>query len=236
MRFGRLVAQSVVILERKRLWNCLCDCGQSVLATASILRSKCKLSCGCIRDGGVHGNCEVCHQPFCHKKSRPGRYCSHKCYWTAKINCQAWNRGKKGEYTTSKKGKKYGPLSDNARAAISRGWQKRRGTPRLRSYPSGVAHPMWKGGVTSVNRLERLRFSRTMQAVIFERDEFKCQQCGAKGVHLQVDHVKQWSTHPDLRFDPDNCRTLCMACHYHRHFGREIPTGVTWGHNRKRKV
>jgi len=56
------------------------------------------------------------------------------------------------------------------------------------------------------------------------------------GGKLQVAHIMSWADYPELRFNLDNCRTLCMACHYFETFGRELPEDVTtWGHNLSHK-
>jgi 5-methylcytosine-specific restriction endonuclease McrA len=34
---------------------------------------------------------------------------------------------------------------------------------------------------------------------------------------LEVDHIKELETNPELAFDPDNLRTLCKDCHNKRH-------------------
>lgn len=78
---------------------------------------------------------------------------------------------------------------------------------------------------------ERRRFRREMQMTIFERDNFTCQICGQVGGKLQVDHIQGWAEYPELRFSPDNCRTVCMACHYYLTFKKQIPKDVVWGHN-----
>lgn len=96
----------------------------------------------------------------------------------------------------------------------------------------GEDHWNWQGGLTSENRRQRIKFKNTMQKTIFERDDYTCQLCGKKGGYLQVDHIKDWADYPDLRFKEDNCRTLCMSCHYKETFGREMPEDIsTWGHN-----
>lgn len=101
---------------------------------------------------------------------------------------------------------------------------------------SGEANPAWKGGVTPKNRLERVRFQQTTQPLIFKRDNYTCQVCDQTGGYLQVDHIKGWSEYPELRFELDNCRTLCMACHYYVTFKRKIPKGIIWGHNLSRRI
>ena len=48
---------------------------------------------------------------------------------------------------------------------------------------------------------------------IFERDNYNCQICGEKGKRLNADHILSWKNYPDLRYDLDNGRTLCVKCH-----------------------
>lgn len=61
---------------------------------------------------------------------------------------------------------------------------------------------------------------------VFERDSYTCQECGAKG-RLNAHHVKQWSYHPDLRFDVSNGITLCEECHSKKHPHLKIINGKT---------
>ena len=77
---------------------------------------------------------------------------------------------------------------------------------------------------------ERRRFQREVQKEVFERDDYTCQICGERGGYLHVDHIKSWADYPELRFKTDNCRTLCMACHYYVTFKRKLPKGVKWGY------
>lgn len=81
------------------------------------------------------------------------------------------------------------------------------------------------------SKRERGRFRREMQKKVFERDNYTCQICGARGVNLHVDHIKSWADYPELRFKMDNCRTVCMSCHYYLTFKRKIPQGLVWGNN-----
>jgi len=108
-------------------------------------------------------------------------------------------------------------------------------TKNRRSY-AGKNHPLWKGGITPKNTLLRTKFRREVQPLVFARDNYTCQICSQYGQYLQVDHIKSWAKYPDLRFNLDNCRTLCMACHYYVTFKRKLPSGVVWGHNFSQRI
>lgn len=95
----------------------------------------------------------------------------------------------------------------------------------------GELAPNWKGGITKPGKAERGKFRRQIQKLVFERDNYKCVLCNSGG-YLHVDHIKSWKDYPDLRFDLDNCRTLCVDCHYQITYGRSKPAEVkAWGHN-----
>lgn len=95
----------------------------------------------------------------------------------------------------------------------------------------GDKNPNWKGGISSNDKLERAKFRRILQKLVFKRDNYTCQKCYKYGGYLQVNHIKTWADYPHLRFDIDNCQTLCMACHYFETFNKEIPNNIIWGHN-----
>lgn len=97
---------------------------------------------------------------------------------------------------------------------------------------TGRNHYNWKGGVTTTNRLARDKFNKTTRPKVYKRDDYTCQLCGKRGIELQVDHILPWSKYPDLRFDIDNCRTLCVPRHYKITFGKPMPleTKVWGGH------
>ena len=107
-------------------------------------------------------------------------------------------------------------------------WNKDRKCPQL----SRENNPSWKGGITPFNKIERKRFRDTVLNKVLERDDYTCQICGERGGKLQVDHIQPWADYVDGRFDMDNCRTLCMGCHYFITFGKPISVEVSaWGHN-----
>lgn len=83
----------------------------------------------------------------------------------------------------------------------------------------GSKHRFWKGGITPANQKIRNSIEyKLWREAVFKRDDFRCTLCGnrqSKGhkVILNADHIKPFSTHPDLRLDINNGRTLCLPCH-----------------------
>jgi 5-methylcytosine-specific restriction endonuclease McrA len=91
-------------------------------------------------------------------------------------------------------------------------------------------------GITPGQKVLRIEFRNKLQRQVFERDDYTCQICDQRGGYLQADHIKSWADFPELRFDLDNCRTLCMGCHYYVTFKRKLPQGTIWGHNLSRRI
>ena len=98
---------------------------------------------------------------------------------------------------------------------------------------SGANAWNWKGGTQSLDHLARVKFRKTIQKLVLKRDNYTCQICKKYGGYLQVDHIQSWAEYVDQRFNMDNCRTLCMGCHYFITFGKKKPQDIIWGHNFK---
>lgn len=174
------------------------------------------------------------------KKSRNGVRCK---------SCANRNKWKNGIYLI-RTGKSYEELFGKSKAiqmknrlsAIHKGKNiskelRQKISLGLKGKSSKERNPMWKGGVTSQDRLERVKFRSKMQKQIFERDNYTCQLCGEIGGQLQVDHIQSWKDYVELRFSMDNCRTLCMDCHYLITYGKPKPKNIkTWGHNLERRI
>ena len=55
------------------------------------------------------------------------------------------------------------------------------------------------------------------RAAVFSRDDYACQECGARGVKLNAHHVRPWFLDEDGRYSVDNGITLCRKCHRKHH-------------------
>ena len=66
-------------------------------------------------------------------------------------------------------------------------WNK--GKPGL----SGEKSPHWKGGISKIDKLCRRMFEyKQWRSDIFQRDNWTCQTCGAKGCYLTAHHIKSF--------------------------------------------
>ena len=141
---------------------------------------------------------------------------------------QSPNRGKRFSIEHRKKLS----LSHKGQTSWSKGLTKNTDS---RIY-AGNKHHNWKGGITDNNHYQRVLFRKQLQHLIFKRDNYQCQICNYSK-DLQIDHIQSWAEFKELRFDPENCRTLCAKCHYKLTYGREMPETVkAWGHNLGRRI
>lgn len=79
---------------------------------------------------------------------------------------------------------------------------------------SGSGNHFWKGGVNGAN--DNLRHHREYidwRASVYERDDYTCQCCGARGGKLNAHHLNSFADYPDFRYNIDNGITMCVMCH-----------------------
>lgn len=79
----------------------------------------------------------------------------------------------------------------------------------------GEKSSFWKGGITEINQKIRNSLEiKLWREAVFKRDNYTCIWCGDNsGGNLNADHIKPFSLFPELRFDINNGRTLCVSCH-----------------------
>jgi HNH endonuclease len=126
------------------------------------------------------------------------------------------------------KGKKYPPEWFEIRShAMLNSQAAREHLAKIQQEYKGEKSPHWKGGITPINRSARnTREARQWRKAVLKRDKRTCQMCGTKEGIIDADHIKPFSTHPELRFDVTNGRALCRPCH------RKTPS---WGYRDRRK-
>lgn len=192
--------------------------------------------------------CEHCQQDLNQGK----RFCSKGCYQSYLISnppngkkfkkgIVPWNKdhGVKKECKECGKEFKVSPCRKDTAFYCSKKCKAQNKKLEISLQQRKIKKELWKEKIangykliTPENKLERARFRQTAQKQVFERDDYTCQMCGERGGKLQADHIQPWAEYVDGRFDINNCRTLCMTCHYKITFGRELPESVSaWGHN-----
>lgn len=170
------------------------------------------------RRKGIDGykNCKYCEVKFPYRNSLKIRgageirsprtkFCSNKCKmgWLFNVYLpNTWTDEKRkitGERLKKvNKGKKLS-LEDRVKRSLR--------------YKGKSSH-FWKGGVTPINKQIRSSLVyKLWREAVFKRDNWACQICKKRGGRLHADHIKPFAYFPNLRFDINNGRALCVECH-----------------------
>lgn len=177
----------------------------------------------------IKKTCIVCGKEFEIKPCIQNRrmHCSKKCYG---ISISIKKKGRSLPKRIKRK------ISQSLKG-LQNNLGKKRTFESKRKQSAKMQHlsiEQWKGFKRSPGQLLRMKFRNSILKKVYERDNYTCQICGQRGGKLQVDHIQPWAEYVELRFCIDNCRTLCMSCHYQITFGKPMPPTVrVWGHNSK---
>ncbi len=158
---------------------------------------------------------QECGKEFTVWSSQKKRYCCRKCTMTLE------RRESIRQEKTGKPNPKVSIALKNSISAKKYQFKKGKDNPAFGRNQTGEANHNWKGGKTNKN--QKLRNSpqyKIWRQACMERDHFQCTDCGAKG-YLQVHHIKEVSNYPELIWELDNGKTVCVSCHEKIH-GRFI--------------
>jgi 5-methylcytosine-specific restriction endonuclease McrA len=210
-------------VPNRRMSERICaDCSKRELVRADSNSIRCR---ACAYEAlAVKNVCAHCNIDFKPSTRGSQKFCSMKCAARGRVNRAVQNRTsfKKGEVPWNKGLKQWRPSYRHSKETKD----------AIRIANSGERAPNWKGGVTSVNyRIRRSQQYAEWRTQIFERDDYRCQACGARSkkgerIQLEADHIKPFALFPNLRFDLSNGRTLCLDCH------RKTET---WGNGSKKR-
>lgn len=125
-----------------------------------------------------------------------------------------WNKGKTGVYSDEqikriKEARANQVVTDIHRNNISKSLKK--------AYESGVRSGknsvFYIDGRSRKNSFKNSFEYRNWRKKVFERDDYECQNCNVRGGELHADHILPKSVFPELIYELDNGRTLCVDCH-----------------------
>lgn len=155
--------------------------------------------------------------------NNPGKYCSTSCRDAAArtvapsncLTCGSVVRKKKycnhSCYAESLKGK---PKPNKRRVlCVVCGSESGKGARKYCSRDCYLKEHTANNITPELDRLRRSSAYKRWRSAIFERDDYTCQLCGIRGGELNADHIKAFALYPELRFEMDNGRTLCVTCH-----------------------
>lgn len=124
----------------------------------------------------------------------------------------------KGRKTISDK------IWEDIKSKVDAGWRlvdiEREYKGRVRAAQISAQKKRWEieGYVSGQSKWAKYQTPeyKCWRVAVLKRDGYKCVVClrGKPEVKvLQADHIKSWSKHPELRYDIENGRTLCVYHH-----------------------
>lgn len=168
--------------------------------------------CYNINMGRVYNRqCNYCNRAY---KGLGAYYCSQDCSHKDRVTDEyraKLSEAQKKRWTPERR--KWRSEFNKARGIRPPGFQK--GVPLARDI-NGSKNPNWRGGKTLKGQLIRTTNAyKDWRKAVYKRDNYTCIFCGVlgDGKNLNADHIKPFWSHPELRLEVSNGRTLCIDCH-----------------------
>lgn len=145
--------------------------------------------------------CPICGKTF-HPRLNKRKTCSKKC------GCEYMSR----TYKPSKKTLKKRSIALKGRIFTQDHKDK------ISEALKGKNNGNWHGGISYTRNTRRDRKHHEWKKKIFIRDNYTCQNCGArngngKRITLNAHHIKPYAFFIKLRYEVSNGITLCKDCH-----------------------
>lgn len=147
-------------------------------------------------------------------KRNANQFCSHACYsvWKKSVKGKDHPLYRKFRHTCRQCGDKFLTHPYRLKESNEIFCSKNCHNDWMYKNQRGENNPNWKGGISKWRGRGEYRDYRELRNKVLARDNYQCNKCGSKS-NLEIHHIKQWSLYPELRFDSDNCETLCTTCH-----------------------
>lgn len=230
--------------QERRIKRICKTCGKSFEITMSAFKKGegkyCSKECFYADSVKVERKCKKCGKTFYVYPSEitkgNGLFCSVDCrakYYSGERN-NKWTGGGK-EYICIMCGKKFINPPSKEKQGRAKFCCNECAIKYRSKYYVGENASNWKGGITPVVNAYRTSTKYSNWRIsCMARDNFTCQKCGAKGVMLNVHHIKSVKEifneyNIKMRDDYMNCKelwdlnngiTLCEECHKEIHFGK----------------
>lgn len=114
----------------------------------------------------------------------------------------------------SERFKKNNPMTKirTNKGSFKKGHQTNKGRHPKNEFKSGSRHPRWNPNRAN-QRDRRIKKYIEWRSLVYQRDNWACQNCGKVGHNLNAHHIKEFYKFPKLRFAVSNGITLCEDCH-----------------------
>ena len=136
---------------------------------------------------------------------------------------KAISKGKIGNKRSEEFKKRFSIIKQNQWKDSNSVYNSKEYRRKLSKVRSGKNCYNWKGGITPIFKKIRQSLEyKEWRKIIFERDNYTCQECGLNNCYIEAHHIKSFAEYPNLRFVINNGITYCKESHilYDTHRGR----------------